>query len=377
MDAKNLVVWALEASMYFDPRKPGLTPAELVELGAGFGVAAEHVQSQLVGRATEGARVLPFGVDPGMFGTFAGDLRTLRAFDHVVSAFNEAHRTAAGRDPSASREAVVFAGEAAGVPRVDVEYAVAMYRAFDGVPGADDRWVLRRVKPAPSLPSAQRAGPAGVKQTRREQYAELVESLRALVERRGGVAAKQADPVAKQAAPMAPQAAPDPAPSPPEEPRRTAQEDDPLAAFGAILPALGQQRLSPWWNQLAREYRATSHATTSLTRCLLAAWMAEGALTIACRRAGIPKPDPKATKAVRLTLSDLARAATAIGLDGALRGRVERLARTRQRIQSTRLFDETGAWSKLTAEDAEEASATLDATLGVILAWQARSPTAK
>ena len=378
MDAKNFVVWALEASMYFEPRKPGLTPAELVELGARFGVGADHVQDQIHGRATEGARVLPFGVDPSMFGTYAGDLRTLPAFDHVVSALNQAHQAAAGRDTSASREAVVAAGEAAGVPRVDVEYAVAMYRAFESVPGADDRWVLRRAKPAAMLPSAQRTGPAGMKLTRREQYADLVESLRALVERRGGGAAKQAAPVAKQSAPVAKQAAADPAPASPEEaPPRAAQEDDPLAAFGAILPALGQLRLVPWWNQLAREYRAANDARTALTRCLLAAWMAEGALTIACRRAGIPKPDPKATKPVRLTLSDLARTATAIGLDGELRGRVERLSKTRQRVQSTRLFDESGVWSKLTAEDAEEASATLDATLGVILAWQARSPAAK
>lgn len=371
MDAKNLVVWALEASMYFDPRKPGLTPAELVELGSGFGVGADHVQNQLLGRPTEGTRVLPFAVDPSMFGTFPGDLRALPAFDHVVAALNEAHRSAAGREPSVSREAVVAAGEAAGVPRVDVEYAIAMYRAFDGVPGAEDRWVLRRAKPTAMLPSAQRAGPAGVKLTRRERYADLVEALRALVERRGTGAAKQAAPVAKQAAP-------DPAPASPEvPPPRAAQEDDPLAAFGAVLPSLGQVRLVPWWNQLAREYRAASDASTALTSCLLAAWMAEAALTIACRRAGIPRPDPKATKPVRLNLVELARAATAMGLDGELRGRIERLSKTRQRVQSTRLFDETGAWSKLTAEDAEEASATLDATLGVILAWHARSPGGK
>ena len=145
----------------------------------------------------------------------------------------------------------------------------------------------------------------------------------------------------------------------------------------AILAELGQVRLVPWWSQLAREYRAASGAGMALTRCLLAAWMTEGALTIACRRAGVPRPDPKATKTVRLTLGELARAATAIGLDGELRGRIERLVKTRQKIQSTRLFDESGAWSRITVEDAEEASTTLDATLGVILAWQVRAPRPK
>ena len=125
MDPKNLVVWALEASMHAAPRRPGLTPAELVELGAAFGVDADHVHFQIRGRATEGARILPFAVDPSMFGTYAGDLRSLQAFDHVVSSFDEVHRRAAGGDAWASREAIVAAGEAAGLPRADVEYAVA------------------------------------------------------------------------------------------------------------------------------------------------------------------------------------------------------------------------------------------------------------
>lgn len=374
MDAKNLVVWALEASMYFAPRTPGLTAAELVEVGARLGLDADQVHFQLRGRPTDGERVLPFGVDPSMFGTYAGDLRTLPAFDHVVAAFNEAHRTAMGRDAWVSREAVVTAGEAAGLPRVDVEYAVAMFRAFDGVPAADDRWVLRRVKPTSTLPSAQRSGPAGAKLTRRDGYAELVASVGEVVERRAGSATRRDAPPASHDGPAATHDGPADVHAPAAEPPpRAPAGDDPVAAFGASLPALGQQRLVPWWSQLAAERRAAHHGGAALTTCLLAAWMTEGALTIACRRAGIPRPDPKATKPVRLTLTELARVATAIGLEAELRGRIEQLSRIRQRIQSTRLFDEKSAWSQLRDEDADASSATLEATLEVILAWHARS----
>lgn len=395
MDVKNLVVWALEASMHVEPRKPGLTPAELVELGSSFGVKGDEVTDQLRGRAMEGGRVLPFGIDPSFFGTYAGDLRNILAFDHVIAAFADVHRSAGGRPAMGSREAILTSGVAAGLPRGDLELAIATYRAFEGASEADDRWELLRVKAGAALPSAQRSGPAGVKLARRERYVEIVEAVRKILERRSpkvataaaatastaralavpAPAARPISPEPQRPRPKEPDPEPEPTPSasPDLSPDLSPDGDDSMVAFGALLPALGHARLAPWWTQLVQDYRAAGRPETSLTRCFLAASIAESALLLACKKAGIPKPDPKATKPLRLNLTELARVASAIGFDGVLRGRIELLSKTRQKIQSGRLLEGTHPWNPLTPEDASEASDTLTATLRTILDWHQRA----
>ena len=396
MDAKDLIVWALEASLYLEPRRPGLTAAEMVEIGAHFGVGAAALDTHLRGRAVESGRVVPFGVDPSFFATYEGDLRNVRAFDHVVTAFKVVAETAGQRPPIVDREAVIASGTAAGIAPGDLEFAIATYRAFEAVPEAEPRWELRRVKPGAALPSAQREGPAGRKVTRRERYGELVGLVRTLVERRRSAASASAAATTPAAAPpgarvAVPQAARTPAVG--ESPQRAAApaasassssaaapvgvgdgvgDGDLVHAFRGILPALGQGRLVSWWAQLGLELRIADEQGAALTRCVLAATLAEIALTMACPRPREARPDPKG-KPARWALPEIARAASTIGVDDRLRARLERMHKTRQRVYVARVMELSGPVSDITLEEAQDASEALDATLRLVLAWSQKT----
>jgi hypothetical protein len=413
MDAKDLVGWALEASLFFEPRRPGLTLTELAELATQFGVTPSALDNQLRGRATEGGRVAPFGVDPGFFATYEGDLRNVAAFDHVLTAFKQIAEAAGQRPPIVSREALVASATAAGLPAADVELAVALYRAFEGVPEADDRWELRRIKPTFALPSVQRSGP-GKKVARRERYGELVERVRQLIDKRPGRGAAPAParapaplaarapapapaPVARPVVAPAPATrAPAPAPvvvprAPPardeevaigdpfaEEPEADAEPEseetdgtDPLAAFKDIMPSLGQGRLVAWWAQLSRDLRAADDRGAQFAKALLSATMAEAALLMVLPRPPAPKPDSKA-KPPRWTLPEAARAASSIGVDEILRTRLERAHRLRLRANVTKVMEASGPLHDVTIQDARDAYKAMCAVVRHLTAYHLR-----
>lgn len=388
MDAKDLVAWALEASMYFEPRRPGLTPTELTELGAHFGVTASAIDTQLRGRTTVGGRVAPFGIDPSFFATYEGDLRNVRAFDHVVTGFKAIAEATGQRPPIVDRDALVASGAAAGIPTVDLELAIATYRAFESVPEADPTWELRRVKPGTALPSAQREGPAGRKITRRERFAELVEHVKGALARRPGnapsaAASSPGAPTAARApaAPAAARVAAQPMAAPPAPAVRAPLESfpdaddadgaDPVTAFRRRLPSIGQPRLISWWAQLDHDLRVAEQHGAALTQCLLVATLLEIALTTACPRPRDLKPDVKG-KPVRWALPEIAKAASAIGVDDRLRARIERLYKARLRVNVAKTLEGPGPITDITADDAAEAVETLRATVRIVLAFHER-----
>ncbi len=375
MDAKDLVGWALEASLYFEPRRPGLTLAELAQLASHFGVTPSALETQLRGRATEAGRVAPFGIDPSFFASYEGDLRNVRAFDHVHASFQAVAEAAGQRPPMVDREALIASGVAAGLPPADVELAVAVYRAFESVPETQARWELRRIKPGSTVPSAQREGPAR-KVARRERYAELVDLVKGLIERRG------ADPATRGAASAPTAAAPatrtpahvPPAARPPFdslvdlESASGAGADD-LVVFRGLLPSLGQGRLVAWWAQLSRDYRAAEAQGSALSACAFAATLAEAALMLVITRPRETRPAPNA-KPNRWTLPEVAKAAASIGIDERLRGRLERLYKTRHRLNAAKVLEVTAPLSDVTPDDAREAGETLAATLRLVIASQ-------
>lgn len=344
---------ALEYSVFAAPRKPGLSTAEILEVGSRLGYREGEIKDGL--RALdrqEGGRWIPnlyltstflHGNDP--------EYRDIAAFDFVVNELRGLARELGAARAVLDRDTLVARAAAEGLNEDAVEAAVAVYLLGGHLLAVEDGLRLAPGREMYALPSVQAAG-GGIKVTQprvraRETMAAVVDVVRRRSD--GRLAAS--------------------------EPRK---------AFGQALEGLGHGRFRVWWSSTDQELRLAD-PRQPMTVCVLAASLAEGALTFLVARARALNLGPMGGRtfegpSTRWRFDDLLAGAAAGGtnavVDEDTRRRAKHLNDVRQRIHPGRLLDEnpTGPIPDLRPEESREALITLDRILRSVLDWLAAHP---
>jgi hypothetical protein len=348
---------AIEASVYIAPTEPGLTAAELWEVGkrldykdGEIGDAMPKVATQYFGDANHRLLMgtiywrqsgfLIFGEEP--------DHRKPEAFDFVFSELNELVREIGQQNAQLDRKIIVERAAAKSISRHDVEVAITLMVLSEQLNEKDGALRFRSGGQRP-LPSASRMphGPT-IQKTARTRVWSHVED----------VIARRTD--------TRPQSA------------------EALPAFAEQLGKLGYGPFRLWWNQTVAELGRTDPNSCPLAALVLAAALLEGALTFTVKHArslnvGIFGStdfdrDPRTWRIEDLVAGAVRGGAAAI-LDAQSKNRADGLIRTRQRIHAGRMLSEfPSGVPDLRPEEAREAKAVAEQVVRCILDWLARHP---
>ncbi len=348
---------ALECSVYVAPLDHGLTYEELLETGARLGFQKGELTDAIdrVGpRRTFGDSRIRLPNVPLMAEFIIErepDFRNVHAFEFVnlyLQRLIRAHGRGAGRVP---RKVLVGSGVAEDLPEHDIEVAISMYLASEHFIEKDGYLTFglgRENYALPSVQVSQNRIQLEPDQRRRQTY----EAVKDAIQRRTDGRPPSADP---------------------------------LVAFEASLERLGHGRFRIWWSRTLSELSVSNPVTTPLSTCVLAAALAEGALTFVVGRArdlGLATMNSKTFQesSTRWKFEDLLASASAGGKDAIfdpkLRERADRLNRIRQRIHVGRLMAEkpSGPIPDTRPEEAEEALETVKMLLRRILDWLDEHP---
>jgi hypothetical protein len=350
---------ALECSVFLSPRDPGLTVDELIEVGSRLQLQRGEILDS-IGRIRSqgyawGPRIqLPkntmltqffIGLDP--------DYRNPAAFDFVATHLREIGRRETMQNARAPRDVIVASAEAAGLQRDDVEAAITLY-LHEGILLEDDGFIAFAPGRGATigLPSQLGHSANRVGKRARPYMGRLREAVQDVIRRR-----QDGRP------PFA----------------------EPLPVFEARLESLGHGRFQKWWTVTCSELRQANPAFAPITVCVLAAALAEGALTFVVKHARALSSPTLASKTFdgppnQWSFADLLKSAAAGGTDAIFdqdaRARADRLFVIRQRIHAGRLLAEvpTGPIPDTRPEEAREALQSLDVVVRRILDWLDRHP---
>jgi hypothetical protein len=357
-EVEKFIRLATECSVYVSPAAPGLSDAELVEVGGRLGYQKGEIADTMRGSGLEmdprSGRWLPsnpmwadfiFPVDP--------DFRNLDAFEFVRRHVRELARSEGESSARVDRDVLVELGAAKGLPRNDIEVAVAvlclseLLREEDGV-----------LRPAPGraewpLPSEQRAQARDLPRVSRpdDLRARVYTAVEDVVQRRSD---------------------------------GRSQSSESLDAFAGALADLGYGHFTMWWRQTLAELRRADPNLLPVSTVVLAAALVEGALSFVVRHArdlnlGVFRSSdfdgsPKQWRIDKLIKSASGGGETAV-LDNGTRTRAELLVRARQRIHAGRMLSEyRGAPPDLRPEEARDAKQTANVVVRGVLDWLQRYP---
>lgn len=348
---------ALECSVFVSPRGPGLTFSEIHEVCTkmGFqpgetadGMAQENLyaigrSSQLVG-PTDDTKMqwkFYFRDDP--------ELRDFKAFDFVHAEFAALIRSQGAANADIDRSVLVERGSAGGIDRHGLEVAVAILILSEFLTEREGRLRVTHSTAGPPYPSAQLANQKTVQ--RRETRSLVLPFVKDVVARRFDGRASQAEP---------------------------------LDAFADQLDHLGYGHFRLWWTQTAAEMRRSDDQSSSLSVCVLAAALIEGALTFVVKHAKAIRIGPFGSTTFEKDsrhwrIEDLVASAAAGGpqaiLDSAARGRVEGVIRSRQRIHAGRVLAEhPGGLPDMRPDEARDARQTAELVVRQTLDWLEKHP---
>jgi hypothetical protein len=248
-EVEQLLQAAIEASVYVTPTDPGLTAAELYEVGKRLGLKEGEIGDALPQVAMQyfGGRdrrlILPEALwhMPGfLIFTEDPDLRDVAAFDFVVAQLNELVREVGTRRARLDRSIMLDRAQARSILRHDVEVAIALM-VLSGQLAEEDGAI--RFKAAQSgerpLPSASRDQPGAGRHRHPKTARTLVmPHVRDVIERRMDVRPMSAEP---------------------------------LGAFAEQLEKLGYGHFRLWWNQTVAELGRTDPTSSPLSALVLAA----------------------------------------------------------------------------------------------------------
>jgi hypothetical protein len=164
------------------------------------------------------------------------------------------------------------------------------------------------------------------------------------------------------------------------------QHAEPFEAFAERLQALGYKPFRLWWTQTVSELRRSDVQSSSVSVCVLAAALVEGALTFVVKHARARQLGPFRSSDFDREprywrIEDLVASATSGGdasiLDTGTKSRAEALIRSRQRIHAGRMLSEhpTGV-PDLRPDEARDARATAEFVVRRVLDWLERFPPA-
>lgn len=354
-DAERFVRAALEASFYASPSEPGLTRDELVRLGSSFdkfeGEIGDAIRllERRASFAWRGERIRP-QIDLSKLSdfnyTFESDPRRWEAFEFVFTSLDEAARRF-GRDrASVERSVLIEQGIAEGFTRQDMELAISGLLLDEHVEDVDGRVkiTLRGSSWArPSVTFRQRQ-----RHESRHPFGDWLTKLLVPVQ---DIVSRRTD-------------------------GRPASVE-PLGAFGERLDSLGHGSFKTWWALLVGELRTLEPSRNPTALTVLAAALAEAALSFVVARAQregatLSKnldASPRNWKFEALAAS--AKSGQNPILDQQLYERCMRLNALRQRIHAGRLIEDSAALPTpdLRPEEPREAKNTLEALVRCILDW--------
>jgi hypothetical protein len=345
---------ALECSVYVSPTDPGLTHAEIIEVGARAGFQPGEIGDalpQVADQLRSGPRLLPSQTIVTFWGIYQDEdpeYRNFSAFDFVFSELRASVRVEGAQKARIERSVLVERAIAGGIPRNDVEVAITMSVMAQHLVEKDGllRFAPRR-EHAP-LPSEQRRN-VRAPTIRYEARLRAYQLVRDVIERR-------------------------------TDGRRRHPES--LDAFADELENLGYGPFRLWWKQIVVELRRGDTQLSPVSGCVLAAALVEGALTFVVKHArglGVMgskdfDQEPRYWRLEKLVASASAGGDSAI-LDSATRARTDQLVRVRQRIHAGRMLsDFPGGPPDLRPEEARDARQTADLVVRRILDWLDNHP---
>jgi hypothetical protein len=349
LSVEHVIMWALECSVYHSPREPGLTCDELIEVASRLNFRRGEIIDGLRGfPAQKGRHQLP---QNGMLTNFSigyePEYRNALAFDFVISYLQDIGRLETMANAMAPRNVIVANAIKDGIPENDVEVAITLYLHDRALTLRDDGMITfpRGRSYSQWLPS--HTVPHQFHKQPRSGMAEIHGIVKDVIQKR-----TSGRPVSVE----------------------------PLIAFGSVLESLGHGRFRVWWTATCDELQRANPSTSSITICVLAAALSEGALTFVVKRARDTGSGTLASKTfnespTRWSFDELLSSASKGGpnaiLDPKARDRADRLCQTRQWIHPGRLLADnpSGPLPGVRPEEAREALESVNLIVRRVLDW--------
>jgi hypothetical protein len=346
---------AVECSVFIEPLSPGLTYEELVEIGKRAGYYEGEINDALpkVGQGCGRGRKYVPRQDETLFWAHLcredPDYRNFDAFDFIVSELNMLVRKMGVASAAIHRDVLVELATQKGISRHDIQLAVTWQTMADMLVEKDSIVTFKYKNGVCPLPSTQLgfAGRAIPKPYRARAY----DIVKDVIERR-------------------------------TDGRHANIE--PLDAFANELEKLGYRPFRLWWTGMASEMKGAEANRASISKCVLAAALVEGALTFIVRharktghfRSADYDGDPQKWKIDKLVASAASGESAAI-LCPSTKARADSLIRSRQRIHAGRmLIDFPSGVPDIRPDEARDAERTAEQVVREILDWLQKHPAA-
>lgn len=342
---------ALRATIFVAPRDCGLTLAELVEAGERHGFKEGELRDAFRSQARDvrrGGRLWPSSTLATRIVDFndiwESDPRNIEAFQFVLDTLHELAREHGRANAKIDRAVLVAQGEAQGVTAHDLEVAISAYVVADEVAEDADGLLTRVGGYAAPQQQSQR-----LTQAPKDQLA-VIETIRDIVARRTGDQHNSAEP---------------------------------LRAFADFLSGTSMAQYRVWWERTASESRLVDPTTLPTATVVLAAALAEGALTLVASdvnktgetmQGKVLQRDPREWHFAELVR--MAKGGSRPLLSQALAARCILLNDERQRIHAGRFLSAgtPAANIDIRPEEARDARETLERLVRAILDWFANAP---
>ncbi|WP_083469136.1 hypothetical protein [Methylobacterium variabile] len=350
---------ALMCSVFVNPRDPGLSYQEILEIGSRFDFMAGEISDaarEVLDNYGKGDKFIPkphafmfltsgVGEDP--------DLINYDAVDFVYKELNHQVRAVGANQAKLDRNVIVEKGVQAGFDRNELEGAITCYIYNNSLKEKDE--IIRfsygsGVVPLPGEQSRQTRRRHSIKKIHREKVLGIVRDIVA---------------------------------------RRTdgrAHRSEPFEAFADKLEQIGFKPFRIWWTQTVTELRSADPNSAPLSCVVLSAALVEGSLTFAARYARTRQigafqssdfeGEPRGWKAEKL-IDSASRGGTASIFSPQIKARAEHLNRVRQRVHVGRLLsDNPGGVPDLRPEEGRDAKATAEQVVRAVIDWLDRASTA-
>lgn len=331
---------AIEATLYVTPRDPGLSLAELIEVGKAHDFRQGEIRDAVANWIPDDRERFKIEGSPGQLLTLSTspeDPRKPGTIQFVFDEFRNLAREFGAKDARIERDILIRRCADAGHSEQDAEIAVAVCIAS----------AMVRLLPNGVLEQCNILKYADPKQMR------AADSLRRQTTPAATYLAAVRDVIARREGRLA-----------------TARE--PRDAFEGELDALGAGTLKTWWSQTRDELSRASPLTSPVTVLVLTSALAEGALAIYAK--AVQAQDPAAApqgSARGWGLSQLVKWARGkpLALDQRLADRADDLSKHRWRIHIGRYLDDPAEvpLTDMRPEDARAATETLDQLLRALM----------
>jgi hypothetical protein len=358
-DVKKSIREALECSVFISPRDPGLTFDEIREICARKGYQPGEIGDALAGMSMRSLGRGSKKIAPEPHTTInwrfylpeEPEYRNFEAFDFIITEFNNLAKNVGAARALIERGTLAERAIARNIPETDIEVAMAIQIFAEHLTETDGALRFNHTIHQGPLPSEQAR--TAIRRTRRDSRTELFPVVKDVISRRADGRPQYAEP---------------------------------FEAFSECLDQLGYKQFRLWWTQMVSELQRSDVQSSSVSICVLAAALVEGALTFVVRHARTSQLGPFRSKDFDREprywrIEDLVASAAPGGpkgiLDAATKSRAEMLIRSRQRIHAGRMLSENpDGVADLRPEEARDAKQTAELVVRQILDWLQRFPPA-